>query len=552
MSAPTYPRVRSTRWLLLAAFAVPLYFAFCTNHLWEDFFITYRVSQNLVHGHGLVFQPGEHVHTFTSPLGVLLPALCSWVVGGHNDPAAIWLFRVLCSGFLAASMALVLRLTRHLQLGTAGMVATVGLFLLDAKISDFTSDGMETAIVLFFFLWTMLALIEERGRMLRLGIGVAGLLWSRPDGFVFAGAMIVGFGVFDWFAVKETTGRRNYLRSLIAALVLGGVIYLPWFVWAWHYYGSPIPNTILAKSAGVGGEGVAGILQYVPRLLGGNAWITRIFMPSNYMLGGWGEMLFGFSCVLTIPATLYFLLPRANRVGRAMSLSLFLGGIYLESIPQFPWYYPWWQVLALLVDGAIVSDLFAACARLAAHSPGLAVRYRRGLGAFVGALLAVQLGVWCCSAVQMQLNQRIIEDGVRRPIGEWLHAHARPGDTVMTEPLGYFGYYSQLKMLDWPGLSAPEMTRAIKEGINSWPALIEHFQPDWVVFRPREVKAVLAKDEKAFRAEYQFQFAMDARSRIAAHRFYPGRDFAMYDSVFMVYRRVTPRRTEVGAVAGTR
>jgi hypothetical protein len=527
------------RWAVFAAFLVPLLFAFWTDHLWEDFFITFRVSQNLVHGHGLVFQPGERVHTFTSPLGVLVPALCSWVVGGHNDPAAIWLFRVVCCGFLAATMALVLRVLRHLNVGTIGATIAVGLILLDAKISDFTIDGMETAMVLFFFVWLLLALLEPERRVLRLAIGVAGLLWCRPDGFIFAGALILGFGFFSWLAEKEQRGAL--VRSTSLGLVLAGVIYVPWFAWAWHYFGSPIPNTIVAKSVGLKGEGIMGTLEYPARLLGGNAWVTRIFMPSNYMLGGWGELLFGFSSLLTIPAALYFLMPRANRIGRAMSLSFFLGGLYLETIPQFPWYYPWWQVLALLVNAAIVADLYRVCRGLGDDSSPVARRYVRGLGAVVGVLLAVQATVWICSAVQMRYNQQEIELGVRRPIGEWLHEHAKPGDTVLTEPLGYFGYYSQLKMLDWPGLSAPEVTQAIRTGHNNWPSLIEYFEPDWVVMRPREVRQVLAADEASFRAKYQFMFGLDARGRIAEHRFYPGRDFALYDAVFSVYHRVTPR-----------
>ena len=64
-----------------------------------------------------------------------------------------------------------------------------------------------------------------------------------------------------------------------------------------------------------------------------------------------------------------------------------------------------------------------------------------------------QLGLTVCVAREAQLQQRLIEDGVRRPIGLWLRAHAAsPQDTVFLEPLGYIGYFSGLKMLDHPGL----------------------------------------------------------------------------------------------------
>src|SRR5215216_747603 len=100
---------RFTLALFAAALVIPLAFAFYTGHLWEDFFITFRISQNLVAGNGLVFQPGERVHTFTSPLGTLLPAACSAIFGGRNDPAAIWLFRIVCCAFLASAIVLLVR-----------------------------------------------------------------------------------------------------------------------------------------------------------------------------------------------------------------------------------------------------------------------------------------------------------------------------------------------------------------------------------------------------------------------------------------------------------
>jgi hypothetical protein len=60
----------------VVAVLVPLLYALYTGHIWEDYFITFRHSQNLCEGHGLVYRPGERVHGFTSPLGTLLPALC--------------------------------------------------------------------------------------------------------------------------------------------------------------------------------------------------------------------------------------------------------------------------------------------------------------------------------------------------------------------------------------------------------------------------------------------------------------------------------------------
>src|ERR1700756_5101902 len=79
----------------LMALAVPLAYSLYTNEIWEDFFITFRFSRNLCEGKGLVYNIGERVHGFTSPLGVLLPALTYWLTGKSSYVAALWAFRII-------------------------------------------------------------------------------------------------------------------------------------------------------------------------------------------------------------------------------------------------------------------------------------------------------------------------------------------------------------------------------------------------------------------------------------------------------------------------
>src|SRR3954468_10164392 len=93
-------------------------FAAFTGHIWEDYFITFRSSLNLATGHGLVFQPGERVHTFTSPLGTLLPAL--FALGGGEDVAvrALWCFRLVSAAALGSAIWLAARTLLQAGLAT--------------------------------------------------------------------------------------------------------------------------------------------------------------------------------------------------------------------------------------------------------------------------------------------------------------------------------------------------------------------------------------------------------------------------------------------------
>ena len=112
---------RNLKWLIaVVAFTIPIAFALFTNHAWEDYYITLRSSRNLLEGNGLVFNAGDRLHTFTSPLGVLIPALCTWLVGLDHELAALWIFRVFNATLLAASAALLWHRSQTLKLGSVG------------------------------------------------------------------------------------------------------------------------------------------------------------------------------------------------------------------------------------------------------------------------------------------------------------------------------------------------------------------------------------------------------------------------------------------------
>ncbi len=522
------PRSRSA-WVVLAlAFAVPLAYAAFAQHAWEDYYITLRASRNLVEGHGLVFNPGDRLHTFTSPLGVLVPALCTWLAGPHHEEIALWIFRFLSAALIAAAAHLAWRRGASLGLGRFGRVTFLGLLLTDAKLMEFGTDGMETAIIVFFavFLWSELER-PEGPRPGRLALAFGGLMWTRPDAFILAGALALPHLVLR---ARPDGSRAVPWRAFLGGAIAGGAIYLPWFAWAWWYYGTPIPHTIVAKSQVTPTMSVWSVARMPWRTLIGDSIFRDIFLPPYWFYGGWPQALPIFAFALSVAVPFVWLAPKLSVAARRLSLAVFLGMFYFCSIILFPWYSPPWAVLAMLTL-AFTADQIVAHAAAAGHKTFVSV------ARIVASLaIAIQAGVLAATAWEMREQQQIIEGTVRQEIGEWLHAHAAAGDTVFLEPLGYIGYYSQLKMYDYPGLSSREVVAQTRAGRTRLTEVIAALRPTWLVLRPFEI-ADKTKPKNAALNDYELVRVWDARPRLDAVQFLPGRAWMEHDAEFRVFRR---------------
>jgi hypothetical protein len=153
--------------------------------------------------------------------------------------------------------------------------------------------------------------------------------------------------------------------------------------------------------------------------------------------------------------------------------------------------------------------------------------------------LSAALLLFLCTAWQLRVQQREIEDGTRKQIGLWLREQAASAtDTVFLEPLGYIGFYSQLKMLDTPGLCAPEVVAAEKKlQTTSLAKVIAELQPDWLVLRPAEADLVRKARPRLLTEAYSAVRVFDASERVASYHWLPGRGYLLFDQKFIVLKR---------------
>ena len=542
-----FPLKRRSPWVLAGlglAAAIPIFFALYTRLAWEDFFITYRYSENLARGRGLIYNSGERVYGFTSPLNVLLPALFAAVLAAKDYVVPLWLFRAVSLAGLVCAWVAIARVfagdleaspTRRL-IGLAFPVVAA----LEVKTTAFAMSGQEAGLVLAFLgpAFALAVLGWTNHRVLG-GILWAGLLYSRPDGFVYMAAIALGALVFS------PGPRRPLAAALGQSALLCGLLYLPWLLFTWSYYGSPVPHTVIAKHNLVAySHGGFGLMAVVAAgFASAPSVLCRALSPIYDMLGtgagSWPRWVHDSELALELIAVLYWLVPSRDRLGRMASLAslvLLCYLVYTDLASEYcPWYYP---PLAFLSLVTLASAIACLADRIASVPLG---------GACAGALLAGLLFflsfIFVSSLAPIRFKQAVIDDGQRRQIGLWLKAHAADGETVYLEPLGYIGYFSQRRMADWPGLVSPAVVAARRrlgprEAYYTWAEVAEAIKPKWIVARATESRFI--GNSEYLSHHYELMAVFDdtkALDQLGAQAGAPGMNLAYPEAIFGVYRR---------------
>jgi hypothetical protein len=267
------------------------------------------------------------------------------------------------------------------------------------------------------------------------------------------------------------------------------------------------------------------------------------FLPGYSDHGGWPISLAVASYALGLPAAFALLFPGVRPQTRLFSLAFFLGNYYLSAVLKYhpPWYLPTVAVFGYLTLGLLFDDMLCLASRLPHRgwTRGGLRHLPKVLRASAIGLVIGQAVVTICVARQLRVQQELIENGLRRPIGLWLRDHARTSrDTVMLEPLGYIGYYSGLKMLDYPGLASKEMVEVRKRlGPGREFRVSLELMPDWLILRPREVRFGAFTTPDSLQKFYELSRVFDATDKVSATRWLPGRPYLQYDQVFLVFHR---------------
>lgn len=429
------------------------------NHwAYDDPFISYRYARNLAAGEGFVYNPGERILSTTSALFVIFLAFFSelWPDIPH--------FARLAGSFGLALGALFLwELARVWKTPLVGWAA---LILYPSHPLLLPTLGSEEPLYLAFCLGAFLFYAREQSRSIAgtfFPYGLAALCaalaaLARPDGLLVAAILAVHY----LFWVKKPLPWK--------AIALFGALTLPWVIFAWWYFGSPVPVTLAAKQ-------FQGTMLISERFAHGFLTILSPYVRQGYF---WLEVALAVGGV--------YLALRGSRSGvvyRPWLLFLTWPTLYfiayvLLGVSRYFWYY------APLVPGglAAVGLGLTGLVNLRPRAAGsvavkqsvwpLAIQYS------VLALLAIgqMQDVWKLS---QSVDPRATAYGM---VGEWLRDHTPVDAHVAALEVGMIGYDAERPMLDFAGLLQPGVAphlagQASYEGAAQW--AVETYQPAYVV-----------------------------------------------------------------------
>ncbi|MCP2086970.1 UNVERIFIED_ORG: hypothetical protein J2Y81_002987 [Paraburkholderia sediminicola] len=227
-----------------------------------------RYAENMAHGEFWIWNPGEKpVWGASAPFFAVLLAL----------PIRLGFEPALSLTVISAAMSVLsLAYTATLLLkrfGYAVATAFVVFMALNTSAMFYAANGLETPLTFVLLTFALHCILEKRGDT---AIGIAaGLLMIHKLDLVPVGVLLLGA-----HAIQD--GR---LRVPVRSLALSVAIALVWYLFAWVYFGAPVPNSFLTKALHQGD---------LPNRIG-SGWFSQLVL---WGAGQWLISLFALVAVL--------------------------------------------------------------------------------------------------------------------------------------------------------------------------------------------------------------------------------------------------------------
>lgn len=217
----------------LIAVALVIATGFWFSYTPDDAFISFRFSRNIALGRGPVFNVGQPVEGYTSPLWVF--ALGGMTRLGLPIEATATAIPILAAGL---AVALLPATSRRLGLKLYGLDAL--LLATNASFVLWSGEAMEMVVFAAMLVLATYLGLARRTQWIAALAGAA-LALLRPEGLLF---VAIGLAVAFLTVLRREPGSVRRWVLLAALAVIPVALHLAWRL---SYYGYPLPNTYYVK-----------------------------------------------------------------------------------------------------------------------------------------------------------------------------------------------------------------------------------------------------------------------------------------------------------------
>ncbi len=469
---------------LIAAIGMLLRIVFWiyTQRYWEDALITCLHSENMASGFGLTHvRPGEPpLHGFTSPLSVLVPLIGDLIHVGFG----VEFLKLVSIPASALTVFFMLGICIHkkVRLAPPLTIVAMGFVAFEHHQILWGMAGMETQLAVLILIMSVYYTMTLKAVPLGISLGLCMLV--RPD-YAF------------WTIIAGLYVLANRPKTFVKVAGVALAVYLPWIIFTTAYYGSPLPNTIVAKGLGYTKwwEKVDVVNLFTIKR---HTWLVlseQLHVHLGPMFAGHGASLHLFFTngpespianimfLFAVIGTLVILFKRQWVLWPLVAVVVVYSVYYIYLVPVIFGWYKMPYIATLL--------LICLCGIQYATSWIRNIKVRNAVNwGYACVYLGLFVSVLPISFYTERMIQHYIENDVRKEAGLYIREHIKPDEAVGCEPLGYMGYYSRANIYDWPGLASRTVVAWSKEQPperRSLENMCKDLQPEYLFLRDMEV-----------------------------------------------------------------
>lgn len=438
----------------------------------DDAYINYTYIDSFLRGYGLVFNQGEYVWGFTSPLQLLIMLTAGLI--GLNVP---YFADGLGIFWLVSWSVLLFQLLRTIL---PPVVSSAITLLMIFGWQEWLLVGLETNLLITCQLIFLLMITQKRPFWA--GFFAAMACLARPDSLLLVVPLLL-------------LCRETRKLSALAAFAIPGVL---WVGFAWLYYDAIVPQSFHAKVGMTGPwEYFKGHVYYIADFAYPKDFLM-ITGPESYLAAKQLHWLRGFFALVLVSITFCNFFNKSYRNNTAMVYLVFFPWILLfaysiiGSHPTQLWHlfsaYFFFRITLLAAIGFGATWIWRYLASGVRQNENSRVqKLRWGLACIAAVIVPSILSIQASSNhLSLDTSRTALWGGGRdetyRHISDWINRHVEKGASIAMIEVGTIGYYTDVRIVDHEGIVTLGTRLSEKEKLG-FGGIVDTFDVDYLLLR---------------------------------------------------------------------